>query len=1706
MKTQHTATLLLALLVLLALPSSAQHPNVEHGYVPERVYEFGEIDSVNMFNGNLTLQIPIGIEYPVGDGLSYQLVLSYNSKVWDFEAIGAGGLAGQVTASPDQQSNAGLGWRLGFGHMIPANSDPSMEANRDYYVSPSGGTSKVGGSATTANSGDGTYLRRKRLSGGGFTIEFPNGDIHTFDAQGRLIEMRDRLSDADPAATENKVTISYSSSGNLWTIDDGHRQHKVTLVPKTVDGQTIYYVDEVRLAAFGDPYGTQSAVYQFLYQQGQIGQPQGANAGPTSYTAQFLKQIELPHGSDFRMTYDASIYEPHPGPYAQEGSLLSMQLPTLGRIEWTYDTWLLPARHCPTGSSPVHPFSESVGVKTRSHYSRTGGFLGTWTYDSMPEAPIGGSVCDPQNPTANGRFEVLTSTVQDPEGNTTANYFSVWDGDNPSLAGYTKDWYAAPFRKEETYGSLSISREVYDCVVTPLQLARFAGWQPPCGGRERGFYVLYEQDGASCSSGGGCTGVNRRLRHDTVAYDDDGHGPTGQPRVVDTTRSQWDGRGHYRKVIRSGFRNLGTGNTFGNTREEFTNYVAPTGGPGNGLPGNSSPWLLNLYDRKSVTEQGNQATTLYSFNNSTGFLQSVRRLRVNGTSAGAFDLLTTFARDKVNRAKTEIRECYYGGDTTQVPGSTGCGAGNSSASYRLDKTFLYGVLETDRYVEAGGGTANLGFYNQRYVLDSATGIVQRSFDVADVRVDFEYDLLGRVTAVKPYDVDGSGAFEPDAAIQLVHRQATASRPTEVELRFWGFHSPYSNIRAISKVQLDGFGRKAAEQRRAPGYSTPHWAMKQTIYDALGRVESISELETFPDGSEDNAFISERTRFENYDAFGRATQIRSPDNKITTLNYGGDRTVERIVRVATTPGSTAETATSRLERYDSHGRLLEVDESSGPGNSNVTTSYSYHVTNNLASVSMPGQTRSFTYDNRGFLLSDQQPETGPTAYSDYDAMGNVGRKRAGWNGSAYTYDTTYAYDRASRIVESREQPENRYLQRFFYKTSNGSTGGVNKRKGKLYWTRKHNYVRLPNGTTSEARIDQVLVYQGRGGRLRNRETRLYVNGVLNEFFDQRWDLTPIGQNDKIYRPWCTHAACADPMQSTYSAAASDRFSYYRPRYDLGFLDEITGYISGNTSNYISNISYHDNLQPFQVTHANGVSTEYGKDQNRMGRPSYIRTVGASSNWNPSAFQYQYDGAGNVKREGLSEYTYDHAGRLVDAKVRLGQQGGGSMVLRTYTYDIYGNMTSQGGGVVTEVHSGSNMLKDTTGPWPHDPHNPANPKFVYDYAGNLTKLDGTLYHRDGLGAVVNMERGSFPNHSEFMLLAYTADGERVWEYDMVTNSSRWTLRDLDGRPLAVLKNDAGQWSREVDHLYRGTTLVMSDTATDGLLHQHTDHLGTPRFVTSATGQSKEHNVFLPFGEEASPPSSNHERRLLYTGHERDFHLSGAGDDVDYMLARYQAPRYSRFLSPDPIESADPGMPQSWNKYAYVRNNPLTYSDPDGRILETAWDLGNAVLGVGSAISNFSSGNVGAGLIDAGAAALDGLAAAVPFVPGGFSTAVKAGRTADTLVDASRSASHLGDGSRVGRVSASPKPGSSGGPGAGKRFSDATKDKAEAEAGGTCVFCGTETSRSAGPTQRNTDHAVPKSRGGNNTLENAQNTCRTCNLKKRAKTTEEFLRENK
>jgi RHS repeat-associated protein len=116
---------------------------------------------------------------------------------------------------------------------------------------------------------------------------------------------------------------------------------------------------------------------------------------------------------------------------------------------------------------------------------------------------------------------------------------------------------------------------------------------------------------------------------------------------------------------------------------------------------------------------------------------------------------------------------------------------------------------------------------------------------------------------------------------------------------------------------------------------------------------------------------------------------------------------------------------------------------------------------------------------------------------------------------------------------------------------------------------------------------------------------------------------------------------------------------------------------------------------------------------------------------------------------------------------------------------------------------------------------------------------------------------------------------------------------------------------------------------------DQLGTPRMVLDQTGSLSgvTRRDYFPFGEEigagiggrmpAQGYSGPERLRHGFTGHEKDGETR-----LNFAQSRYHSPAQGRFTSPDrPFADQVAGDPQSWNLYSYVRNNPLTYTDPLG-----------------------------------------------------------------------------------------------------------------------------------------------------------------------------------
>jgi RHS repeat-associated protein len=116
---------------------------------------------------------------------------------------------------------------------------------------------------------------------------------------------------------------------------------------------------------------------------------------------------------------------------------------------------------------------------------------------------------------------------------------------------------------------------------------------------------------------------------------------------------------------------------------------------------------------------------------------------------------------------------------------------------------------------------------------------------------------------------------------------------------------------------------------------------------------------------------------------------------------------------------------------------------------------------------------------------------------------------------------------------------------------------------------------------------------------------------------------------------------------------------------------------------------------------------------------------------------------------------------------------------------------------------------------------------------------------------------------------------------------------------------------------------------------DHQGSPSRLTEINGASYVQESFTAFGARRDPGTWSDSclcddltkikdvSRRGYTGHEA---IGGVSMGLNHMNGRVQDAITGRFLSADP-QGVSADFTQSWNRYSYVMNNPLSSTDPSG-----------------------------------------------------------------------------------------------------------------------------------------------------------------------------------
>ena len=169
---------------------------------------------------------------------------------------------------------------------------------------------------------------------------------------------------------------------------------------------------------------------------------------------------------------------------------------------------------------------------------------------------------------------------------------------------------------------------------------------------------------------------------------------------------------------------------------------------------------------------------------------------------------------------------------------------------------------------------------------------------------------------------------------------------------------------------------------------------------------------------------------------------------------------------------------------------------------------------------------------------------------------------------------------------------------------------------------------------------------------------------------------------------------------------------------------------------------------------------------------------------------------------------------------------------------------------------------------------------------------------------------------------------------------------------------------------------------------DRLGSVRSVADEDGNVLQQNLYYArggaWGDVCTAPGF---QSYKYCGKYLD---RKHGLDLYDYGARLYDPAAAFWTSPDPLCEKYYNI----SPYAFCNDNPVTFIDPDGRFIDTAWDAANVAMGVTSFVANVTAGNIVGAALDGAGLIVDVAATAIPGIPGGAATAIKALKVANSI----------------------------------------------------------------------------------------------------------------
>ena len=805
--------------------------------------------------------------------------------------------------------------------------------------------------------------------------------------------------------------------------------------------------------------------------------------------------------------------------------------------------------------------------------------------------------------------------------------------------------------------------------------------------------------------------------------------------------------------------------------------------------------------------------------------------------------------------------------------------------------------------------------------------------------------------------------------------------------------------------LDAWGREIESRVKLQDGS---WRVSKTTYDQQGRVKRNYE----PGKNSASSYYSEPT----YDALGRVTSNRQANGGFVemaqygkqsfTTNAKGQRT-ETVKNYLGQTSSVFDTIGNELRyQYNAYGQLLNVRAINRSNINSLRTTNTYGAYGEkLTTNDQDKGLWRYSYSGFNELLSQTDAQSQTVSFS-YDILGRKVRR--------YDASGTVCWDMGNNNDRATYSVGKLKTLRYFegQNQSCSTTSSPSYQQSQTYYSYGLPYQQTLKvdgaNYTSAATYDNYHRVYTQSYPAKNFTVRkIYQNGYMTKQLNHR--------TGRVYQHVESVNGRGQATAVKYGNGTSESRSYQAS----------TGWLKGLDANS-------------GILTLHGFDYDYDTIGNLTDRDVFFG-VGSSSNF---AEHYSYDDLNRVTRRSIAISNAGGGTGLdpvdpIDPTDPCDGSGGGNLLLSQSMMKVTSGV-NKGFAIPgptpppecllsAQVNTVNASTSDNTNNQYYQLPSSyrMNENYRYDDWGNITYKQNTGYYKYDANKTNRLlgvyQYSNFTGQQSYNL-SYDNngnvknDGKRTSDYTnfdkpyLITQDTsktafsygpnREVYKRLDTRGGKQTKTlylggyeQVKLPSGVIEHkFYVGNVVITerSNNANDEF-YLHKDHQGSTTSITNASGMVVQQFIYDPWGKQYNVHSNGIFSAYSSPGISRGYtgHKMVNDMDIIHMNGRTYNVALGRFMQADPHIQA-PSNSQSYNRYAYVLNNPMSYTDPSGyffkaigKFLKKNWRTIAAIaasyvtFGLATGAWTFAAAS------NLGAAALIGGGAAAGFVSGAIST---------------------------------------------------------------------------------------------------------------------------